>query len=672
MTNQSPKLIADEQQHNFSPVPSDEGCLDEFPHDDLPPPRDPGEIVAQMMLGSVVSATPGLRDSIGRHGTAVVVTVPDVTWTRPIANAWKKLVSADLQIIDADCPRYTRPGAPAFSRPHQILFIRDAEIKGGPEAGSSLVAACLLAGGSVAGFASSPNKQLPAALLQAADLTITVPPPNGELLKRAIANILRIVPTAPLSDDVAGRLSAEDLRLCVRAGEGADKAVHRLRTIVEKRRQPPSLTLDALAGMEEAVTWGRKLARDLALYSKGKLQWCDIDRGALLSGAPGTGKTTFAKALAGSCGVPLVASSLAQWQAEGHLGDLLKAMRRTFDQARAVAPSILFLDELDAFGNRASFSQHKDYSTQVVNGLLELLDGITTREGVVVVGATNNPGGIDPAIKRSGRLDRHIHIDLPDQTALVNIMRLHLAGELATNDLSAAALLAAGSSGADVARWARGARRRAREERRPIEIDDLLDEIRGNTPQISPEMKRRFAVHEAGHSVAAAVYQPQGLKHVTIRQTENTGGGVSVDMGHLQVATTCEIEGALIIALSGRAAEEIVLGSVSTGAGGGIDSDLARATLISTTAVTALGMGGPESLLWSGLPTPETLDLLLARRPDIARAVTTQLETAYLAAKDLIVLRMDVLNLIADRLMEAEALSGKEVLEIIYCDSAPP
>ncbi|MCK3776664.1 ATP-binding protein [Ensifer sesbaniae] len=144
-------------------------------------------------------------------------------------------------------------------------------------------------------------------------------------------------------------------------------------------------------GYGGAKEWGLELAQDLIDWQRGRIDWSEVDTGIVLSGPPGVGKTQFAAALARQCSVPIIAASLARWQARGHLGDLLKAMRSDFDKAKESAPCILFCDELDSFGDRNSFSaDNKDYSTQVVNGFLEHLDGLDGREGVVVIGATNN------------------------------------------------------------------------------------------------------------------------------------------------------------------------------------------------------------------------------------------------------------------------------------------
>ncbi|WP_290775985.1 ATP-binding protein [Hoeflea sp.] len=151
----------------------------------------------------------------------------------------------------------------------------------------------------------------------------------------------------------------------------------------------------------------------------------------MLSGPPGTGKTTFARALCNTLSVPLIATSVARWLETSHLGDVLAAMNTTFEQARESAPCILFIDEVDNIGSRGSGDRaYDDYWSSIVNRMLELLDGAAKTEGVIVIGATNRPDKIDPAILRSGRLEKHIVVPPPDTDALVQIIAHHLGSDL--------------------------------------------------------------------------------------------------------------------------------------------------------------------------------------------------------------------------------------------------
>ncbi len=189
-------------------------------------------------------------------------------------------------------------------------------------------------------------------------------------------------------------------------------------------------TLETVSGFGNARDWALNLKDDLVLWREKDLGWEEISAKLLLSGPPGTGKTTFARALCNSLRIPLVATSVATWMEPGYLGDCLKRMAGAFEEARAHAPCILFIDEFDGIGARGRSRQHDDYWTTIINRLLVLLDGASKSEGVVVVAATNNPKVIDPALLRSGRLERHIAIPMPDINTLTEIVRHHLGNDL--------------------------------------------------------------------------------------------------------------------------------------------------------------------------------------------------------------------------------------------------
>lgn len=186
-------------------------------------------------------------------------------------------------------------------------------------------------------------------------------------------------------------------------------------------------TVETLSGYGEAKDWALALRDDLALWKAGELAWEAMTTRLLLHGPPGTGKTTFAKAVCNTLQIPLVATSVATWLEPGYLGDVLQRMSAAFDEAANHKPAILFIDEIDGIGRRVdSRREHADYWNSVVNRGLELLDGAVKSSGVIVVGATNNIGAIDAALLRAGRLETHIEIPLPDTEALVGILRHHL------------------------------------------------------------------------------------------------------------------------------------------------------------------------------------------------------------------------------------------------------
>ncbi|WP_318879371.1 ATP-binding protein [Sinorhizobium meliloti] len=193
----------------------------------------------------------------------------------------------------------------------------------------------------------------------------------------------------------------------------------------------PPLVVETLSGYGAAKDWALGLKADLADYRSGDLDWSEMSTKLLLSGPPGTGKTTFARALCNSLQIPLVVTSVSTWLQGEYLHDVLGRMADTFAEARAQAPCILFIDEIDGIGTRASASKdYADYWNACVNKLLELLDGALKSEGVIVVGATNRPHEIDEAIRRSGRLETHIEIPRPDIPALSGILAHHLGSDL--------------------------------------------------------------------------------------------------------------------------------------------------------------------------------------------------------------------------------------------------
>lgn len=428
---------------------------------------------------------------------------------------------------------------------------------------------------------------------------------------------------------------------------------------------PSAPMLDDLAGMDAARTWGLRMARHLKAYTRDEMRWRDIAPGCVLHGPPGTGKTTFGKALAATCGLPLVETTFGEWQGsgEGHLGSLLKAMADVFAIARAVKPCILFIDELDSIPSRGSTRHNDTYWMAVTNELLKALDKIGQAEGVVVIGACNHPDRLDPAVVRSGRMDTKIKIDFPDVTALAKILEYHLTlidrlalmRETKRSDLSEIAKYCVGMSGADIARLVREARAKAGDADRYINVADIMASLGHTDHAMTSDERRRLAVYEAGCGVAR--YRLGLASEITMSIASRNGSDCAPISLDPRTATRNLIDRRITALLAGRAAEEIFCGSVSGGAVGGEHSALGQATRLALEAVATLGLSETKPLGW--YPGDKGADR--NRFPQhVIEEVDAMLAERYEAALALIGHEWDFVNLVSDALARNRALSHRE------------
>lgn len=423
--------------------------------------------------------------------------------------------------------------------------------------------------------------------------------------------------------------------------------------------------LDDLAGMGELERVGRLIVDDLAAWDSGAVPWSDVTRSVLFHGEPGTGKTFAAQAIARTANCTFVSTSLAQMQARGHLGDLLKALLGCFSQARASAPSIVFIDEIDAFGSREDqHGRNATYHAQVIAALLEQLDGVEGHEGVVVIAACNDLHRIDPAIRRPGRFDLTVEVPRPGPAGSLRVLRHHLARDLAEGritDAEVAALLpqARGRTPAEIDAAVRGARSRARGARRPLGADDVAQALAPALP-VPPSVIRRTALHETGHAVVAAAL---GIGRVTRLTITAGGGGLAEILSVIREGTLADRQDALALLLAGREAERMVLGGPSSGAGGAEDSDLARATMLATAIETSWGLGasGPH---WTPADGRRT-DALTRERVEAHLAHGEARAAMVLAAHRATLERLADL-LAAERVLEGAVLEASmaEVAEV--------
>ena len=285
---------------------------------------------------------------------------------------------------------------------------------------------------------------------------------------------------------------------------------------------------------------------------------------------------------------------------------------------------------------------------------------------MIVIGATNYPGNLAPALKRAGRLDREIEIGLPDANALEQIFKVYLGDALPKPDLVRLASLAIGHTGADVAAWVRRARRTARATRREIVFEDVLHEIVGETAERDPAELYRVGVHEARHTLIATLQNPAAPPSLMIGH----GGQTALSAAFNRVITPARVENMLILALADRADEEIICGEVSAGAGGPAHCDLAKATRLAAMAEASYCTGS-TGLTWTDVDNTEQLQAQLALRPGTEAAVRLRLVQSYEAAKAMIAAHQPVVEKLAAALVDRIVLTPDEVGGIINAGLSP-
>ncbi|WP_176722003.1 AAA family ATPase [Bradyrhizobium sp. LMTR 3] len=362
-----------------------------------------------------------------------------------------------------------------------------------------------------------------------------------------------------------------------------------LAVAVEK---PTSPRLTDLFGMDAARQFGESLSLDLKDYKGGKIRWSDIDPGCLFYGPPGTGKTTVARAIAAHCQVGFIATSYAAWTKGESSTDTISQIKETFEVARKNAPCIVFIDEIDSFPRRGYGAHNAAVFTLLTNALLT---EVGSSRGVVVIAACNDISNLDPALMRSGRLDQAIEVPLPSPNDLAGIVRYCLGADAhRCSDIDRLALLCVGKSGADIAKMVRKARRIARARKMPLSDEHLELAITEELLKLSPAQRRVIAVHEAGHAAIAYRQKPDSEIVVSLA---SAAAARSIDHdGALKSRE--EIEAEMIVLLAGRAAEEVLLGQVTGGAGGTENSDLARASRMALEGIARRGMSAQGHLFW--------------------------------------------------------------------------
>lgn len=438
-------------------------------------------------------------------------------------------------------------------------------------------------------------------------------------------------------------------------------------------------TFADVAGQNEA----KEMLSEIVNFLHNPQKYTDIGaslpKGALLVGPPGTGKTLIARAVAGEAKVPFFAISGSEF-VQMFVGMGAAKVRDLFKQANEKAPCIIFIDEIDAIGKkRDSAYGGNDEREQTLNQLLTEMDGFDGRKGVVILAATNRPEMLDKALLRPGRFDRRIQMELPDLEGRKAILQVHLKKvKHETIDLDIVARATAGSSGAELANIVNEAALRAvRLGRQRVITADLEESVetviagaQKKDKVISPEEKKIISYHEIGHALVAALQSHSAPVHkITIipRTSGALGYTMQVDRGEYVLMSQEDLFNRIATLTGGRAAEELLCQTVTTGA----SNDIEQATQLARSMVTRFGMSkkydmmGLEQINNAYLGGNTTLNCSAETAAEIDEEVLRLIKEAHQKARDLISKHIPVMHEAASYLIEKETITGDEFMKIL-------
>ncbi|MGN0332211.1 MAG: ATP-dependent zinc metalloprotease FtsH [Lachnospiraceae bacterium] len=447
---------------------------------------------------------------------------------------------------------------------------------------------------------------------------------------------------------------------------------------VEKKT---GVTFKDVAGQDEAKESLQEVVDFLHNPGKYTRVGAKLPKGALLVGPPGTGKTLLAKAVAGEANVPFFSLSGSAF-VEMYVGVGASRVRDLFKQAQQMAPCIIFIDEIDAIGkSRDNQMGSNDEREQTLNQLLAEMDGFESNKGLVLLAATNRPEILDPALLRPGRFDRRIIVEKPDLKGRVDVLKVHSKDVRMdeTVDLEAIALATSGAVGSDLANMINEAAINAvKHGRNAVSQKDLFEAVEvvlvGKEKKdriMSQEERRIVSYHEVGHALVSALQKDsEPVQKITI--VPRTMGALGYVMQTPEeekfLNTKKELEAMLVGMLAGRAAEEIVFDTVTTGA----SNDIEKATSVARAMITQYGMSdkfgliGLESVQHRYLDGRAVMNCGEETASEIDKEVMKMLKESYEEAKRLLTEHRQSLDKIADFLIEKETITGKEFMEIFH------
>ena len=441
------------------------------------------------------------------------------------------------------------------------------------------------------------------------------------------------------------------------------------------------VTFKDVAGEEEAKESLQEVVDFLHNPGKYSEIGAKLPKGALLVGPPGTGKTLLAKAVAGEAHVPFFSLSGSEF-VEMFVGVGASRVRDLFDEAKKNAPCIVFIDEIDAIGKSrdSRFGGGNDEREQTLNQLLAEMDGFDTSKGLLILAATNRPDVLDPALLRPGRFDRRVIVDRPDLKGRVDILKVHARNVSVddTVDLEAIALATSGAVGSDLANMINEAAILAvKNGRRAVSQKDLLESVEvvlvGKEKKnriLSKEERKIVSYHEVGHALVNALQKDaEPVQKITIvpRTMGALGYVMQVPEEEKYLNTRKELEAMLVGLLGGRAAEEIVFDTVTTGAA----NDIEKATKIARAMITQYGMSEKFGLMGLAVQEDKYLSgrMVMNCGDDTATEVDHELmkllHDSYEESKRLLMEHRDALDKIADYLIRRETITGKEFMKIL-------
>ncbi|HOF57804.1 MAG TPA: ATP-dependent zinc metalloprotease FtsH [Syntrophorhabdaceae bacterium] len=445
------------------------------------------------------------------------------------------------------------------------------------------------------------------------------------------------------------------------------------------------ITFQDVAGVDEAKEELKEIIEYLKTPDKFLKIGGKIPKGILLVGPPGSGKTLLAKAVAGEAKVPFFSMSGSDF-VEMFVGVGASRVRDLFAQAQEKAPCIIFIDELDALGKARGInplSSH-DEREQTLNQLLAEMDGFDTKAGVIIMGATNRPEILDPALLRPGRFDRHVLVDRPDIKGREEILKVHVNGVKTADDVDLAVIAARtpGFVGADLANIVNEsallAARKGKDKVTMEEFEEAIDRVIGGLEKKKRVMnikeKEIVAYHETGHALMAELLETADQVHkisIIPRGISALGYTMQLPTEDRYLMTKKELNDRLGVLLGGRVAEEIVFGEISTGA----HNDLYRATDIAKSMVKQYGMseklgyvtyeGERKPLFLDVNPSFGTKDYSEETAREIDTEVKKIIDETYLRVKELLSEKRDLLEKVAQTLLEKETIDGEALRQLI-------